>query len=46
MARKPRIDLAGYFYHVIQRGVERKRIFRADADWGRFLELAAPSLPI
>ena len=39
MPRKPRIDLAGYFYHVIQRGVERKPIFRDDTDRDRFLEL-------
>jgi hypothetical protein len=37
MARKPRVEYAGAFYHVICRGNQRQVIFRSDADrkfWG------------
>ena len=33
MARPLRIDLADSFYHVLNRGVERRFIFDDDADW-------------
>ncbi len=33
MARQPRIDLAGYVYHVINRASGRVPIFRTDADY-------------
>ena len=32
MARKPRVEYAGAFYHVICRGNQRQVIFRSDAD--------------
>jgi REP element-mobilizing transposase RayT len=38
MARKPRIEFAGAFYHVICRGNERQVIFRSDADRKYYLE--------
>jgi len=33
MARQPRVDLAGYVYHVINRASGRVPIFRTDADY-------------
>jgi len=38
MARLPRIDLAG-FHHVINRGVEKRKIFTHPKDFERFLTL-------
>jgi len=32
MARKPRVEYAGAFYHVICRGNQRQVIFRSNAD--------------
>src|SRR5207237_1582560 len=32
MARKPRVEFEGAFYHVIVRGNQRKKIFRDDGD--------------
>ena len=39
MARPLRIDLAGGWYHVTARGIERRAIFRDDCDRAHFLEL-------
>jgi REP-associated tyrosine transposase len=39
MARKPRIEFEGAFYHVITRGNHRQRIFRDKEDFGKYLEL-------
>jgi REP element-mobilizing transposase RayT len=39
MARPLRIDLAGGWYHVTARGLERRTLFRADRDREHFLEL-------
>lgn len=38
MARKPRISLSG-FYHVINRGVEKRDVYLEDEDQERFLEI-------
>ena len=38
MARPLRIEYPGAFYHVIQRGIERRTIFRKDKDHEKFLE--------
>ncbi|WP_457605262.1 transposase [Nitratifractor sp.] len=38
MPRKPRIDIAGY-YHVINRGVEKRVVFVNDEDFEKFEEL-------
>lgn len=38
MARKPRIEFPGAFYHVMARGNHRAEIFRNDRDRERFLE--------
>jgi REP element-mobilizing transposase RayT len=38
MARKPRVEYAGAFYHVICRGNQRQAIFRRDADREYYLE--------
>ena len=39
MARKPRVHYPGALYHVISRGNQRQRIFGADTDRRRYLEL-------
>ena len=38
MPRKPRIEIAGY-YHIINRGVEQRVIFKEDEDYQYFIEL-------
>jgi putative transposase len=38
MPRKARIDATGAIQHIIIRGIERKKIFRNDADRNNFLE--------
>ncbi len=38
MARKPRIEKVG-FYHVVNRGVARGRVYRQERDYERFLEI-------
>jgi putative transposase len=38
MARKPRVEYPGAFYHVICRGNQRQVIFRSDADRKYYLE--------
>ena len=38
MARKPRVEYAGAFYHVICRGNQRQAIFRNEADRKCYLE--------
>jgi putative transposase len=45
MARKPRITQAG-FYHVINRGVEKRDIYLNDKDRRRFLEIIDESAGI
>jgi REP element-mobilizing transposase RayT len=37
MARKPRIEYAGAFYHVITRGNQRQRIFKTEKDYAKYL---------
>ena len=37
MPRQKRLDITGVIHHVIVRGIERKRIFRDDADREEFL---------
>jgi REP element-mobilizing transposase RayT len=38
MARKPRVEFEGAFYHVIVRGNQRQRIFGDDQDRTAYLE--------
>ncbi|WP_256444084.1 hypothetical protein [Sulfurovum mangrovi] len=38
MPRKPRIEIAGY-YHVINRGVEQREVFKDIKDYEYFEEL-------
>jgi len=38
MARKPRIEVAGY-YHIVNRGVEQRVVFAEKEDYGYFEEL-------
>jgi len=39
MARKPRIEFEGALYHVITRGNQRQRIFKAIEDYERYLKI-------
>jgi len=41
MARKPRIEFEGAFYHVIARGNHRQKIFKDEGDFARYLEIIA-----
>jgi putative transposase len=43
--RQPRIDQPGFFYHVIARGIERRRLFRADRDYSDFVRRMAILFP-
>jgi hypothetical protein len=38
MARKPRLDVPGGFYHVLARGNRRATIFHDHADYRAYLE--------
>jgi REP element-mobilizing transposase RayT len=38
MARKSRIDAPGALHHITARGIERRNIFRGDADRNHFIE--------
>ncbi|MBI5744941.1 MAG: transposase [Elusimicrobia bacterium] len=38
MPRKARVDVAGQYYHVISRGIERREIFSQNEDYEDFLE--------
>jgi REP element-mobilizing transposase RayT len=39
MARKPRIEFEGAFYHVIARGNQRHKIFKDEEDFKKYLNL-------
>jgi len=39
MARPPRIEYSGAFYHVINRGIERRQLFGVDEDYEFFLKI-------
>jgi REP element-mobilizing transposase RayT len=41
MARKPRIEYEGAFYHVITRGNQRRKVFRDDNDFRKYISLLA-----
>jgi putative transposase len=41
MPRKPRIELPGGLYHVISRGNNRRKVFRAVDDYLKFTEIVA-----
>ncbi len=43
MARKPRVDLGGYTYHITQRGNNREACFFADMDYRFYLECIGKS---
>ena len=38
MPRHPRIDMVGY-YHIVNRSVDKRVVFKDDADFKRYLEL-------
>jgi len=39
MARKPRIEYEGAFYHVITRGNQKQKIFKNPLDYRKFIEI-------
>jgi putative transposase len=39
MARKPRIEYEGAFYHIITRGNQRQKIFKDPLDYQKFLDI-------
>lgn len=39
MARKPRIEFKGAFFHIITRGNQRQKIFRDEKDYKKYLEI-------
>jgi len=39
MARKPRIEYEGAFYHVITRGNQKQKIFKDPGDYRKFLDI-------
>jgi putative transposase len=39
MPRSPRITPAGYVYHVLNRGVERRKVFSQDTDYQAFRDI-------
>ncbi len=39
MARKPRIEFDGAFYHVLVRGNQKQKIFKDNHDYSKYLEL-------
>ena len=41
MPRKPRIEIAGY-YHVVNRGVEQRIIFKEDEDYKKLARSTTP----
>jgi putative transposase len=41
MARKPRIEYEGAFYHVITRGNQRQRVFKGSDDFQKYINLLA-----
>jgi len=41
MARKPRIEYEGAFFHVITRGNQRQRLFKGDDDFQKYISLLA-----
>jgi REP element-mobilizing transposase RayT len=41
MPRKARIDVPGALHHIIERGIERRKIFYDDRDRENFLERLA-----
>lgn len=44
MGRPPRVDVGGYAYHVLNRGVNKRTIFRKDADFDAFERVLAQAI--
>ncbi len=38
MPRQPRLDIEGGFYHIINRGIERRKIFKKPKDYKMFIQ--------
>jgi len=45
MPRSSRLDAPGILHHVIIRGIERRKIFKDDIDWGNFIGRVETLLP-
>ncbi|MBL0058142.1 MAG: transposase [Elusimicrobia bacterium] len=45
MPRQARLDFEGMFYHVINRGMERRKIFENAEDYEKFIDLLARFAP-
>jgi len=45
MGRRPRIGLAG-FHHVVNRGIERRNVYKSDEDKNKFLEIVCNACKI
>jgi putative transposase len=45
MPRKARLDAPGALHHIIVRGIERRKIFRVDADYADFITRLGAILP-
>ncbi len=45
MPRKPRIEYAGAFYHVITRGNQKQKIFKDTPDYEKYLRIVASYKP-
>ena len=45
MPRRPRIEIAGY-YHIINRGVEQRVIFKEPADYEYFFDSHYPTFQV
>ena len=37
MPRQPRLDVPGVIYHILARGIERRRIFQDNQDYNDFI---------
>lgn len=46
MARAPRIDIADYYYHVINRANARSQIFNTPADYRLFMEILTDTVEL
>ena len=44
MARPTRLEIEGGWYHVVNRGIDRRAIFRAEGNYEHSLELLAKAV--
>lgn len=46
MARPTRVDFPGAWYHVLNRGIEKRAIFRSQRCYEKFIELLSACLNV